>query len=305
MVDAAAPPAPGAIDDLVRRIRLVPDLLRDFSESQTDAVRIHRVGRSLLDRLVQAGLPFAGDGAERRFDPLDLANVGLDLGLPSAHRLAMRWWSRALAEIDEGGVTDCVLTVRCACPAPGHPGACDFTLNPESANTPEVLEASRQSDNGYALRLRLSRLERCFAGDQLAVIAEAASIAYHVLPLGIRADADFVARTRIADCRFASAYLVEQARAAGLEVRRSAGFLISAPYATEHSWVDFLVDGEWLPADPVLISALARWGVVSEARWPVRRALCGVLWRTGETRPVLVRHGGEAVYERPLLTRSG
>src|SRR6185437_1494018 len=173
VVDAAAPPAPGAIDDLVRRIRLVPDLLRDFSESQTDAVRIHRVGRSLLDRLVQAGLPFAGDGAERRFDPLDLANVGLDLGLPSAHRLAMRWWSRALAEIDEGGVTDCVLTVRCACPAPGHPGACDFTLNPESANTPEVLEASRQSDNGYALRLRLSRLERCFAGDQLAVIAEA------------------------------------------------------------------------------------------------------------------------------------
>jgi hypothetical protein len=291
------------IRQIVERARLVPDSERTFDQSLTAATELHRVPPGLLAELLDLGLPHRGRGDDRRFDDADLGNVGLELGLPCPRRLAMRWWSKSLGRMRQGTRSRFAIDMTAACPEPGHPGGCSFELHPlfRSAVLPGTLRTARTGR--FAFDIELDCLDGRFGEPFTVLIERARRFRFHLLPRpdGVTTDLGFLAETGLADCRLATRYLAGLGRDWGLPVRGCVGFFVAPPYAQEHAWLEFRMDGRWWPADPFLLDTLARWGIADPRVWPPDRSPSGLLWRLSN-QPILgVAHRGAATAVRLAL----
>lgn len=267
--------------EVVDRVRRVPEDRKQFLVSSADAARLHQIDPPLLDRLLEVGLPHRGVGAERRFDALDLENVGLGLRLPCPRWRAMRWWSRALLrdEADLSGVRG--VTAAARCPAPGHGGDCDFALHADIVAAAEPGTVRTGDAGRFAFDVRLTHREARLDDRYAPLIEQITPLHFHVIPRTLHDDVGFARETKLASCGLATRLTVRLGRELGLAVRPAYGYFMTEPYLTWHTWPEFEVDGEWLPGDPFLLTAFGRWGLAGADRWPANRAIGGLMWRVG------------------------
>ncbi|HEY0002187.1 MAG TPA: hypothetical protein VGB74_17185, partial [Actinoplanes sp.] len=78
---------------LLTKLRRIPDTVRDFSVSVSDARRHYYLTPELLDQLMAMGLPHRGTGDAIRFDLVDVMNLALHLGSSPPARAARRFWA--------------------------------------------------------------------------------------------------------------------------------------------------------------------------------------------------------------------
>jgi hypothetical protein len=292
-----ADPTATGVPAVVADIRLVPDAHRVFDVDAGNAHRLHGVDAALLAQLTEAGLPHRGSGAGRRYDMLDLVNAGLALRLPAPRILAMRRWPRTLAARDRAARYR--LEVRPECSGAAHAGPCRFTA------APEIAAAAAASGPADVLTVSVTMRPPAPAALPAPVVdllAPCARLRYHVLPDGLVDDLGFVTETGLADCRSAARLLARDAGRAGVPHRRSFGLFVSSPYSGPHEWVEFEVDGRWEAADPLLLTSLARWGLVDPQEWPWSRPITHALWRAGPAAVPLAHDHGEAVHASILTS---
>src|SRR6266516_3184360 len=132
-VTTISAPALARLTVAVQRVRRVPDLYRRFTEPVAAATREHLLDAALLGQLVELGLPVSGRSDDRHFDPLDLANVALALGLPTPRLVTMRGWRSALLRAAGGAAAAFQLRVRPRCPSSIHGPECGLAVAPELA----------------------------------------------------------------------------------------------------------------------------------------------------------------------------
>jgi len=272
------------------RVLQVPDRYRRFTVNESELSRCFGISDTLLVRLLDLGLPSRAG----KFDRLDLDNVGLILRLPRSRYSVMRWWSKPLIERTSKSRSGGVVSVRARCPAPGHPGDCSFAIAPELVD--DVVSEERQGPSAIWYRLRAcpTASERVFESPFTDLFERVLPFHFHLIPPQLCGDLCFLANTGLANCYLAAMFLVSEAARFGLPVRAARGIFIVPPYPVEHCWVECQVDdGQWLPADPFMLNALRRWGIIGDAELTGDWSLQSVLWRTGTPFGRLVTHRGD------------
>jgi hypothetical protein len=277
------------VPEIVRKIRLVPDDVRRFAVTAAGAQSRHRVDAELLDTLIGAGLPYAGRGTHRLFDDYDVSNAALHLGLMSVQRMALRSWANALRRNDGQELVRARIGLAPRCPAPGHPGVCTFELLQPGGGRRARTGSGNGTDVLDAVEVALPGVWPELPGPVRDLVDEVADLDFFLLPEVIRWDPEFMLTTRIADCGGVSRWLADEGNRRGLPARFSFGLLVTLPYSTPHCWAEFLVDGRWVPVDPLLLRALRLLGLAS---WPSYHSTGAIVWRLTDRFTKLVSHGG-------------
>ncbi|MEU3752571.1 transglutaminase domain-containing protein [Streptomyces olivoreticuli] len=287
----ARPPSTQELQALVERLLLVPDEHRRFTVDEQSARRLHRVGPELLSALCEAGVPFVGTGTGRLFDGYDLGNAALHLGLASVQRRAVRSWAGSLRTASAAAGPRYRVDVTASCPVPGHTGPCRYGVLLPDARRP-VEAASPQETTLARLHVRSRNHWPDFPPAVLDLLRTLEPVGFFLLPEAIRWDPEFLWSTRMADCGGAAAWLVAEGRRRGLEVRFSFGLLVAKPYSTPHCWAEFLVAGRWVPADPLLLRAMAAWGGLDAAAHPPDSSPGAIYHRLAGRFTKVVSHAG-------------
>lgn len=277
------------VTQAVAAIRLVPDRYRVFREPVGVVRSRYRIDPATLTRALSLGLPSTGTGADLRFDQLDLRNLVISLRLNAPWFVAMRWWASAL--LQRADEAPCAYQVAVV-------GQCEQCPNCVVDVAPEVLAAASdvgramRGDAHVALTVRLAGKPVGFPADVVDVLRLAAPVRWHLVPNALAEDVAFLKDTGLADCRLMARYLWQEARDRGMAVRRAYGLVLTVPFSMTHDWVEFNVDDQWLPADPLLLTSMARWGYLDPHEWPPTTSPWGTLWRVAERTVPLVRHNG-------------
>lgn len=270
----------------------IPGSLKQFTVDAADAARLHGIGSELQQRLLDLGLAHRGSGAERRFDRLDLDNIGIDLRLPCPRWTAMRWWSRSLPARVVPGPSEYDLVLRTECPTPELEHACEVVFHPGTVKSGEPADVSRRPLEEYRIELTTQWTDHCFGEAFSALIAEILPVEFHLMPEPLVSDPGFVAAAGLADCRMATAFLTRAAARLGVPARPVAGLFLARPFALRHWWIELLDDGAWIAADPFLLNTFQRWGITQSAHWPANRSPSGVLWQLAVPATPIASHGG-------------
>lgn len=281
---------------VVARIHTVGDQHRNFSVVRADLQHQYGIDDDLAETLLDFGLPHRGTGDGLLFDPLDLANVASDLLLECPERVLLRRWSRSFGAglRHEHGAYE--IQLNWLCPAPGHAGACRFTVGPLTAammpgELPELL-------TGSSLAARVEPLNQAYDfGSTLdEVVAASRRLTFHRIPEALVEDLSYLADTGLADCRLANMYLRKLSENAGLAVRPAAGLLVGVPFPARHVWFEVLVGHRWMPADPFFLNTLTCWGLMRGEEWPLNHSPRNILVRLATLPTVggpLILHDGQ------------
>ncbi|MEW2218482.1 hypothetical protein AB0939_04080 [Streptomyces sp. NPDC006990] len=272
--------APGTLQEAVDRVLRVPDRHRTFTKDAAFAQETWAIGPALLEALLDHGLPHRGPAERRRFERTDLHNISTWLNLPSPYFRALARKARALEEAARAGEPHRhELELRADCAEPGHPGECAFVPVPGVAGRSEPGTLRESAAGAFALRARLPSDTRVFDEDRSDLLSLVADWELYVLPEGVIEDEGFARETRLANCLIPTRLLLREAERRGIRARHGAGLLVAPPFSTLHHWVEFALDGTWVPADPVLLTAFSRWGLTDPAHWPYNRSVAGIVWR--------------------------
>lgn len=287
-MSGTALPTDELVQSVVRTLRRVPDAHRCFTVGATEVSRVHRIDAALLERLLCMGLPHQRAGRSRRFDPFDVANIGLLLHLPSPRRMGMRWWAESFRVGSARGRRTYTVRFSVAAKA-GLTG--DRSLEPRvvAAAVPGSVESV--SEGTYTLRASVAANQHYFGTTYEPLFRETSAIQFHLIPASLRGDLGFLAETGLADCKLATNFLVTRGAELGLPVRSAEGLFMARPYAFQHRWIELEEDGTWIAADPFFLQALGRWGIVDADVWPPHRSPQSVLWRLHATYVPLMWNG--------------
>lgn len=289
--------------EVVARIRTVGDQHRNFSVLRGDIQRQYGIDDDLAETLLGLGLPHRRSGGELLFDALDLANVASDLDLEWPERVLLRRWSRSLrvGRQHERGAYEILLSWRC--PAPGHAGACRFTLRPIAAAMMPGDLSELLTGSSLAGRAEPLNQAHDFGSSLDEVVAAARRLTFHRIPEAFVEDLSYVTDTGLADCRLANMYLRKIAEGAGLAVRSAAGLFVGAPFPSRHVWFEVLVSDRWIAADPFFLHTLTCWGLIRGEEWPLNHSPRNVLVRLATLPTVggpLILHDGQPAPVRVL-----
>lgn len=281
------------VREIIRRIDAIPMHLRRFSETRQSAMRTHGIPADLLDTLMERGLPHVGSGATAQYDPNDLANVSAGLGLPSGWAIGQRTWPMALEMLVSGVGTTYDLTVEPRCPRPGHEGPCDFEILLRDGGEEAEPTAAATGRLTGPRRLRVQTTPGAPIADAsiAAVLSCLDEVSYLQLPEELDGDMEFFDRTGLASCVSAAAAVSRYAKTVGVATRQSYGLVILPPFAGQHCWVEFKMDGRWVAFDPHLVRFLEESGILRAGWWPRVRSVGGLLLRLGDHPTSLAAHG--------------
>ena len=288
-------PAPADVSALVAKLRRIPDSARRFVETPESARAQFLLRPAMLDLLTATGLPVRRIDGRPHYDRHDLTNCSLHLSVGAAARTARRFWPAALRRVADAGHARYEIQYQIRCPAPGHAAPCSFVLVLPGGR---VLERTGTHGRGLQVAVQVAVEGRWpdLPSAVRTVLDEAVGEAeFMMLPTDVRYDTRFLQASRLGDCAGVTRLLVRQGRAAGLPARPAFGLIVAPPFAAEHFWAEFLVDGRWVPVDPVLIRAMLRWGVLDPAQWHPYRSIGAILSRIADDGVVLAAHDGRAV----------
>jgi|GEM_PF-5610146 len=284
------------LEQITRRIQLIPDRYRVFTDGAEEAARIHKIPADLLPSLLDLGLPCRASGTGYRFDRTDLENIALSLRLRCPRYVAMQWWARSLRTLTADQDIEFSLRIAAICPYPGHLGQCAFSVSPylEQAVTPGTLTGP--AAGVVTAQVALPTQTFTFDGAYAELFDRLADLSLHIFPESVPVASWPAYQTGLADCRVAARLLVQAAAEAGLVARPASGFFMASPFPMRHVWVEFDIAGSWQRADPFLMQSLARWGIVDGTQWPIYRSPPGLLWKLRASDAIgtaLVHHAGQ------------
>jgi Transglutaminase-like superfamily len=251
--------------ELVERIRLVPDALREFTVGGDEAHALYGLDPLTLANLCDTGFPVSGCPGNARYDPCDLANAALHRGRRSVQKRAMVSWRQTLEEAAGRSVARYQIT---------WPAGTSRRLALESAQT--LAGAAPDATNGKGpdaangrerVLLALATAAPAMPPDAAAVAEGLSDLQFFTLPLRLRGDVGFARHARVAGCGMAARLLVADLLQAGIEARARTGLLLAVPLSTPHNWIETAVDGTWVPYDPHLLRALVRHATLDPRRW--------------------------------------
>ncbi|MGY1439276.1 hypothetical protein [Streptomyces reniochalinae] len=271
--------APETLRQAVDRILRVPDAHRTFAKDAAFAEEFWAIGPDLLQALLDHGLPHRDQGGSRRFERTDLHNISTYLQLPSPYFSALTRKASAMDAAARNGQPhryELQLTAECA--GRRHQGACAFTPVPGLERHGEPGSLRETSPGAFTVQARLPSDTHVFDADRSELLSLVADWELYVLPDGVIEDEGFSRATRLANCLIPTRLLLREAERRGIRARHGAGLLVAPPFTTLHHWVEFDLDGAWVPADPVLLTAFARWGMTEPAVWPYNRSVAGAVW---------------------------
>lgn len=272
---------------VLERVRRIPDEFRRFTVPEPRVRAAWRQQDELVDRLLSERFPAAVQDGVTKFDPIDLCNVELYLGLTSVHTNAMKLRARALSGRPRAYQVQYLVDLD-------HTDAAQFeVLSPQGWTSRPRPADSEQSI--FQLVYPPPASPVWFVPPVAELFAQFADFDFFALPPPVRGDLDFARTTRLLECRSATSLLVDAARARGIHCRPAFGLLLSLPFSVAHAWPELLVDGKWVAADPVLLRAFVRWGLVDELDWPVHRSPAAIMARLSDRYEPVVRAGAEPV----------
>ncbi|GGO96024.1 transglutaminase domain-containing protein [Wenjunlia tyrosinilytica] len=298
----------GELRAVLETVFRVPDAHRNYRDGSARAREVYGIDAALLETLLSLGLPHRVMGGELLFERTDLHNISMALRIPSPYFISLQTKARSLKRAADRGMLEYGLRVSASCPDRGHPGPCEYVPAPEleQAATPDGV--SPESPTSFTARVRLPGHFTIFDGQHAELLRLVSSWRLHILPKGLSDDLGFAQQTGLSNCVLATRLLLAAAEEHCIEARQAAGLLVSPPFATVHWWLEFRIDGAWLPADPLLLKAFADWRMLDAAEWPQHRSPSGVLMRFHSTPrlavPIVRHHGVEAttqVTARDLL----
>ncbi|MGY0057646.1 hypothetical protein ACWY4P_13960 [Streptomyces sp. LZ34] len=277
-----------AVKDVLERAARIPHRFRRFEVSAETAARVHRIDEALLGEALDLGLAYEGSGADRRFDDLDLKNLGLGLRIPSPAWLQVRLSAQPF---NAAAVRTATYRTRFQGRVAGvlepspqlMSGVVDGTLRRMG---PDVFEAdihvpadeNAPAEDAAAAAAAAADAADC-ARELGPVLPEAARLEYYLVPGELRDDVGFVRETRLADCRAGTTYLVRVAADAGAAVRPAGGLLLAGAFPLPHAWLEVRRGDRWLPADPYYLVSMAGYGLLDGERWPPHRSVAGTVWK--------------------------
>ena len=271
----------------------VPNSHRVFSMPVDMLEKNYGITAGMARSLIRAGIPFHAAADGPLLDEDDVASASLYLRLPSARRSMMTFWLRALRRLHTARTLPVHrIELTATCPDPGHDGPCSYRValddGPRStyrADRPDAVPLGTVTTRPHG-RPRELPTEIC------DLLRDFHHVEYYRLPRATTADLGFLRRTGIGDCTLMARTLVDEGLRRGLNARLASGLIVAVPFSSTHTWAEFEVDGEWLPADPLLPRALSAWGVPGAEDWPVTTAPVGLFHRLAGTPRELVTHAG-------------
>jgi hypothetical protein len=231
-----------------------------------------------------------------------MLNVALRVETSSRAHQALKWWGRELRR-PYGPVSSYCLEFFADCPDPPHCGQCSFTIHGRQISIP----AMNRRDTDTPIHSEIFNLRRVWPAlppSIVELIDEFKDVTFLRLREPIKWDTEFIRNSRVGDCAGVATLLVKEAKARRLPARFSYGMALTPPFCTGHYWAEFLVDGVWVPVDPVLISALISLHFLPEPAWSPRSSLGGILARLSGDTSVGPRHGSVAVDVSFRVTRN-
>jgi len=287
-----------SVEDLLTRLATVPRRARSFVISAHDAGGPLRVRARSLDLLESHGLVETRHGV-RHFDETDLINVDLYAGRGPLTASLHRLWPAMLNRTPDSGPVGYRAEYRAPCPDPGHSGNCEYSmLTPDGLATVSVPPTAR-GEPVARFDLELPSRWPALPDEAREVLDSVSHLRFVRLPRRNDQpwdDIGFVHRTGLADCVAVTQLLVERGAERGLAMRHSFGLMIAPPlFSIPHYWAEVLVDGTWVPVDPLLINTLVAWNLLDGSEWPPYRSPGTVLYRLGDRSSVVAHHHGRTV----------
>lgn len=299
MTGAPAPPAgvsAASVLAVLARLRRVPDAVRRYTATGSDAWLLYRLDEALLEYMRGNGLAFITEAGEFRYERTDLMNIAMQVGSSAAARAARRFWAAGCRRPPDAGPAEYEITYSVACPAPGHGPSCTYRMIlPDARRVDHVVAAGAGPPVVPGVRVAVAAdwppLPPA-ARDLLNVLD---GIEFTLLPEALHGDVDFVRRSGLSDCWGTTAIIVAEGRRRGLPVRASYGLTVVAPYSMIHNWAEFRVADRWVPMDPLLVNAMIGWGVLDSREWNRYRSPGSIFHRITEEAVDLVTHDGGRV----------
>jgi hypothetical protein len=289
------PPEPDELTEVLKRLARVPDRARRFTRNATWAWRHLRLRPELLRSLTDRGLPHRSTEDGHRYDEHDLLNCAMEVGHGIMARSARRYWPLALRRAARGIRSSYELQFQLRCPEPGHDGPCAYRV----ALPGGAILVHSVAAGGPAGTIATVEVAPLIDWPELPstaheAIAEVRDLEFVILSEHIRFDLDFNRDSGLVDCVGGSRLLVEAAQRHGLSARNGIGYILAPPFAVEHFWTELLVDGAWVPIDPILVRRMVAWGVLDATAWPDHRSV-GPLVVQVNTGALGVRHNGTRI----------
>jgi hypothetical protein len=283
--------------DLVTLLRRIPDEFRDLRIGHDRAVAEFAVGVRLQQSLIELGFPHTDTAQGPLFDSTDLLNVSLSLDIGSRQRRVMAWWIRELGRPAQG-VARYRLDYVATCPERARAGPCHFRLFVPDSSWLDRASHTKESQVLHSAEFALPSSVPEFPSPIVELLDECRAIRFLRLPNPLRWDVGFIRVRGVGDCAGVARLLVEEGTARGMTVRFSYGRSLTPPFSASHFWAEFLVEGVWVPVDPVLIEAFKGWRLISHQEWVGPPSLGRILGRIGDSKHELVSHDGVALTAR-------
>ena len=282
-----------SVPEIVAAVRRLPDELRTFSIDRRAARLLYGVTDDVLQQLEEHGLPCRSQAEKRLYDPNDLSNVSLYLGLPSVQRQAMQGWLDTLELVGDAAEAPRFVVKYATMAMPGEKGPRHLQVGLPEGQT-ELIEA----EPGAIVKAIewTPRLKWPDAAPVLReILCDIASMNFFLIPPQLRQDAGFATRTRLLDCGLASRITITRAQEAGLPMRLRYGLLLAKPAATVHAWAECNIEGNWTPFDPLILATLSRHLGLSADVWPPERSPGAMLLPLGDQPFDVVTDGSQAI----------
>lgn len=298
---AHLPPADldAPVSRLLGLLSRVPDDARSFAVDEDRAEAEFGIGRELLRMLRAAGLPGRRSGGTWLFDSSDVRNASMHLDPLSKQRKILRCWARELGR--PNAASNYRVTYMADCPE-HHAGPCVFSLLVPTGRRVQIISNGERAAALTAFDISLDRAPPKFSAAISEILRNCLDIRFIWLPPGLRDSKEFVACQRAGSCLGIARYIVAQAHEHNICARLAYGRALTPPFSVNHHWAEFLVDGTWAQADPVMIREMIGWQILDPAQFAYDGSLGGIMCRLAASQQPLALHNG-AITEPRLVVR--
>lgn len=277
-----------ALDRWIAALGAIPPAARVYDVTPRRAELEFGITSALANLLSERGLPRSCFEGEARFCWPDLHYIALRLGCARLYLRTMRSWAQSVANAARWGSQMIGLRYRTY----ANPGARVDVLLPDERRVKAVVGPDQIAAR---FDVRMTNCERAFPPSVQRVLRQAAAFDFYILPPALAGDLDFARRTGLSGCLTASRLVVSECQQRGIEARMAYGLLLAPPLGTPHDWAEIRLGDTWAPADPLLLSILARFAGLDSSRWPCTHSPNAVLLRLAACKTPMVDAAGEPV----------
>lgn len=291
---------------LMSWVNMISDDHRLFTVP-ADQSRTFGIREELLAELESDGLPFRMKDGIKHYDGFDLNNISLHMGLPSLQKMAMRCWKSSLVAADETDQLSFSLEYRIDPSQLAMEDGALRVLVPFKGR--QVVAPGQLIWSGAFAR---STQLPSFPPEIVELMQTTlAGVKFYMLREEVRWQSAFIEKNKLAECGGTSKLLCQKAHDQGIRARQVFGLILAQPYATPHYWIEFMVDDEWIAADPMMLRVLHMSSALNSQTWPEHRSPDAVLLALSEVigyeekmgRPILKGMENEPIRIDPTVTQ--